>query len=734
MAERKAFQLRGGEIQAPPQSRTPNALGQGLEEFGARLQQISAKLIDNWVDSREREELAKGTKAGAEGTFRPVRSGTRAGEAYDRAGLEAYFERLKVQTNDDVQRIYDQNKDDPAKLENAIAGYRDGIEGELTKTMPELVPHFGAFFDRSSRPFRRQAASDYERSQVDQARADTSETLASLYRQHEQRAFLSRGDNDGIADIAIGRQEYTEKLLRAGPKGEFVLNGKTYEADPSRAGAFDVATIGKELQEYDRAILGARIKGEFDRAMKAGRGERFVERFQADNSKLGEISLGERDDLAQWMRGQLSAARSMRDATDKALASAVDAAVDAIHKGETPGGLDGLVARTRGSPAGEALRLAIGTQDRLTQFYRMPPEQQVAALEGERTGMKGLTPAVGDEAYARETKARTALIEGMQRAQQVTVEGLKKDPFGFAVQVGNAEAPPPLIGGDGLLSEASLKVRDGESTRLTEIYKTPVPPMMDAEIDALGQLQTVSDPVTRTANLARMVNGFGPDKSLALLERMDKKGYLVDAAAGSVALDGAPELAQMIYQGDAILQPIDGKPSPYKFPDQDFDTYFASVAGTAFALNPRAELTVKEAVKRIYVANLARAGQRPDAPINSSAVRGAFESVLGGALIEHSAGMFGGRTFVTPPFRGARADDFSAWWDSIDAKTVKDAGGLAGWSDEAAAEIIRDRGLPVEIGQGIYKVVIPGAGELDLTATAKSGKGNALVLRFQKGR
>ena len=105
---------------------------------------------------------------------------------------------------------------------------------------------------------------------------------------------------------------------------------------------------------------------------------------------------------------------------------------------------------------------------------------------------------------------------------------------------------------------------------------------------------------------------------------------------------------------------------------------------------------------------------------------------MGGPLIERDTGMFGASTYITPPFRGARADAFDAWWESIDAKAVKAAGGLAGWTDEAAAELIRTRGLPVEIGQGVYKVVIPGAGPLDLTAAAKSAKGNALVLRFQK--
>lgn len=187
----------------------------------------------------------------------------------------------------------------------------------------------------------------------------------------------------------------------------------------------------------------------------------------------------------------------------------------------------------------------------------------------------------------------------------------------------------------------------------------------------------------------------------------------------------------MIYQGDAILQPVEGK-SLFKFPDTDFDTHFSASAGTAFALNPRAELTVKEAAKRIYVASLARSGARPDAPIDGTKVKAAFEAVMGGPLIKHGSGMFGPSTTVTPPFRGASADDFDNWWDSIDAKTVKAAGGLAGWKDEDAAELIRERGLPVELGQGVYKIVIPGAGDLDLTSTAKANDGKALVLRFAK--
>lgn len=745
MAERTRF--AGGQAATPAISGVPISGGSPLaaefEQFGQTMFAVGRRLKESYIEKETIKAEQEGIVAGQTGAFAPRRDASRQSMAFNRAGFETYFDNLKITAGDEIDRIYETNRDNPAELESALAGYQEGIETELNKTMPELVTPFRSYFDRSSRPYRRQAGDAYREAQGDQRVANASEFLTAKERQDERLAFLADGSDESIADLAEARNEYLEGLLRLGPTQGFELNGKVYAPDDSRAGRSDPAAIQKALDGYDRMIVGARVKGEFKRAMRAGRGERFVLAFANDDTWLEggkdgdqkgrpRVTLDERDQLVNWMRGEINDARALRESTDKMLTAAVGAAVDALAKGESPGGLDDLAARVRGTELEAPLRLAIENQDVLNQYAGLPPAQQAESIKAERDSMKALP--VGSPDYATETRARTFRIQAMESLQRQTAEALKNDAYGFAVSVGKGR-DLPLFAADGALDEDGVSARALEAVRLSQYYGRPVLPLAAAEIDALGSAQLGADPVTRAARTATLASSLPPDQALGVFAAMDKKGYLIDAAAGSMAIDGAPELAQMIYQGDAILQPQDGKAS-FKFPDADFDLHFASTVGTAFSLNPRAEITIKEAAKRIYVANLARTGNRPDAVVSKSAVSNAIEAVLGGELISHRAGPFGARatTFVTPPFRGATSNDFDDWWDRIDAKAVKAAGGLAGWDHEAAAEIIRERGLPVEIGQGVYKIVIPGAGELDLTATAKSAKGDALVLRFVRER
>lgn len=726
MAQRKAFDINAGEIQAPPMigGQADRARAAQLERFGQRLGAVAEQLTAMQARESAASGQARGAQDAAAGSFKPRRTGRVGDEAYDRSGMEAHLERVKIQAGDEAERIFNENRHDPAKLENALRAWGEGMQGQLLENMPEVASDFATAYDRITRPYLRTAAAEHQQNQEAADLGEISDSLASLTRQHEQRSFLGDTSQDGIDDIALNRDEFMTSLLKAGPKGEFELNGVRYEADDTRKGVLDPGQIAKEVAAYDRGIMSARYKGEYSRASRQGRGDKFIEQFARNDALLGELSIGERDELVRWMHGQETILSASRDAAEKAMNQKVDTAIAAIRAGATPGGLDQLRGQVRGTPKGEELELAIGNQDRLADFYKMPPRAQAAALEAERGALGKLAPA--DEGYARQTAAGVDLLKGMGQAQRETVAALKKDPFGFAISVGNVTNLAPIVDDNGALQVGALQQRKSEADRMSALYGFPIAGLTDDEINAVGAMQSslAADPATRALNLGALFKGLGADQGFKVLEGMNAKGYLIDATAGDAMLDGAPDVAVMIYQGDAILAPVEGK-SATKFPDEDFDLYFAQAAGTTFGFNPKAELMIKEATKRVYVSMLARNNRRPDEVPKPADVEAAFQEVLGGPLIRH------GKVTVTPPARDVRGHEFDAWWDSIDAAMVKAAGGMAGWTDEDAAELIRDRGLPVEISQGVYKIVIPGSGDVDLTKAVKSNDGSEIVLHYQ---
>lgn len=606
MAERKAFQVSRGEISAPPRSGAPDALGQGLEEFGTRLQGLSQRLIGHWVAGRVQEESAKGAKAGASGNFTPVRSGTEAGNAYDNAGLESYFEKLKIQTSDDVERIYSENKDDPAKLENAVAAYGEGVGANIAETMPELVPHFQSFFDRTSRPFRRQAAEDYDRNQRAQRTADVSSFLSNKQLQDERRAFIADGSDQSTADITLGRQDYIDALAKLGPQGGFELGGKKYEPDPSRAGSLDQVKLTNAIDSYDQMIVGARIKGEFKRAQKAGSGERFVQNFAKPGAS--DTSLQQRDSLINWMRGEITDARALTEATDKTTRAAVGAASDALWRGETPGGLAELQSKVRGTDLQAELDAAVASHDTMAQVAKMPPQQAQAAIDDERAAL-GRIPA-SDPNYAVAVHAGTLRLAKMEQLRDENARAIKEDSFAWAVNAGIVK-PAPLLTQDGMLDPASMNDRIDASETISHLTGVPTAPITKGEGAALvaGLM---------SGGLVQSAQGFAnsdapTQNALKKALRAIEPNYPEVAQVATFAMNGRASpvdkrnVAQLLDRGYSLMTHQEGKPPLFALkPGNDgklgLEGAFDEFVGDAFVGNAAARQRALSGVTAAYAA------------------------------------------------------------------------------------------------------------------------------------
>lgn len=654
MAQRKAFQIDGGQVQPPPVSRAPNALADGLEEFGGKLQQISAKLTESWVQKREREEAAAGAVAGASGTFAPVRTDTRAGNAYDQSGLQSYFERLKIQGSDDVERIYNENRQDPAKLEAALDGYHKGVAGNLTKNIPELVPHYESFFDRASRPFRRQAAEDYDLVQRGARAAEVEDTLANLGLQAERRAMLGTNTPESFADMALDREDFVTNLMKLGPAQEYEFAGKR---GGGGAGKYDLAKMGHDLQAYDRAMLGARSKGEFKRAQANGRGERFVTNF-ANKDWQEDFSIAERDQLVNWMRGEISDAGALREATDRTLRTAVGAVADAFWRGESPGGAAEVMAKARGNPELEAeLNIAKGAHDQMAQVRKMPPRLADDAIELERKTLGGLDAS--DQNYALNVAAGTKKIAMMEQLRDQNEAAIAREPMAWAVDVGVAQLPA-LLTEDGGLNVAAFSDRIEAAQTVSNLTGRTAAPILRAEAPQLAAALTVGG-IAETARAAGAADASSRASFREAL-RLIEPDYPAVTQIATFAMndrtspaDGV-NVAGLLSRGYTLTQPQEGKPALFKLKAgaegrAAFDEAFGRYVGDTFAGDAGARARAADGT---YAAYAAYAETAPDG------LTGAFDDKT---FSRAAAAYFGGNKakvnggFVFPPY-GMGADEF----------------------------------------------------------------------------
>lgn len=654
MAERRGYaKVRPGAPAIGPLPRQPGSpLAGELAQFGQTMLDIGAKL-----NAGAAEEQAQRDVAG--GKFKPRGNVLGSSRAYNRAGFDAYFDNLRITTADEVERIYQQHGSDPAALESALSGYQEGIEKNLGESMPGLLAPFRAYFDRASRPFRSKAAEDYQKAQADSQDAETLGYLTSKERQDETRAFMANGSPDSAADLALSRNEYLDGLLRMAPPTAFKLNGREYEADPSRTGKLDLPKVQASLQAYDRMIVSARVKGEFKRAQKGGRGEKFVARFADDAGwqKRG-VTIDERGQLVNWMQNELADEARLRAADNQALRASVNAAAGALWRGETPGGLDQLQASVRGTDLEPELQAAVSSNDLMAQVRKMPPAAVDGAIAREREALGRLSASAPD--YAVAVAAGTRRIAGMEALRAQTVAALQQDPYAWGVEVGLVPAPP-LLNEDGTLNAAALVERSRAAAALSAHAGVEAAPIARAEAGALAAGLVASGPQglhgadepTREA-MRRAVRLMAPDfPQVAQITTAAMNGRRSPA-------DGA-SLSTLLQRGYALTAPQrgpDGKAGTALFTFKagaegkaSFDEQFNSYVGDAFTGNAAARQAAQDGVLAVYAAYAEAAPEGLTGAFDGKTFERAAAAYFGGAKVKIN----GGAAF--PPY-GMAADDF----------------------------------------------------------------------------
>jgi len=280
-----------------------------------------------------------------------------------------------------------------------------------------------------------------------------------------------------------------------------------------------------------------------------------------------------------------------------------------------------------------------------------------------------------------------------------------KDGYSLGASQGIIDFAPLEIG-----NPESLAVRLEQVQVLSEHYNVPVSPLTDLEAKSLVEdLETMT--VNEKTNLAMMFSD-----NLGVWGQLDKKNAGAFAMAGAT---GEELVMNTVFKGQELVKAKlvkNIKPTLYL---PVFDEEVGGVYGT------NDKRAILDASLNYYYGSSTAA---VSGEFNEQDFRNAIQSVSGGISKVNG--------FKTELPRGVPQDTFQDYVGNIQPETIARMGGVAGFTDEEAAEAIRDGKITaigggeyvVEVGQGLgflasgSRFNIPLSGDTVTTLFGKDGK------------
>jgi hypothetical protein len=260
---------RGGDTAAPafPLAIAPTALAgpneralrAGMDTGAATLADRVQRLLDRSQaaldQAAEQDALTAGAAAGeaAPGTLMEG-GGAIYQAAYNRAAVETGARRLEIAARDRLDQLAREHAANPAAFAAAAKSYRDGMVGELPD---QLRPRMAQTFDAIARPYAGQIAQQHERQVADQAIAAWQEAQPRREASVERLARAAMRDPGAQRALEAELDAATTDLIAMGPRVAFAAGSRSYEADPTRAGALSVEQVTRARQALqERADYG----------------------------------------------------------------------------------------------------------------------------------------------------------------------------------------------------------------------------------------------------------------------------------------------------------------------------------------------------------------------------------------------------------------------------------------------------------------------------------------------
>lgn len=279
------FASPGAEMEAASQIKTLGEINRSINEFA------------------DKDAIQAGTQAGLEAgmrsDFRPMRSTSLYGQAFDRVGVQIASNQLELQVAKDTQEIYNKWGSQPAALKQALADYG---QGQASKLPLELQPAFNKTYQARTLQYTEAARQAYESNLLSNLKATNDASLDNLANTAAATARTVSDDKTFGAAMLQQREQFVSKLLEHAPKEGGTFEGRTVPADGTRAGLYTWQQIGNAVEAFDKQTAQQRVLGQFERVSDK---EGFISHWEETARASGKLSPELIDSTSNKMQSEL---------------------------------------------------------------------------------------------------------------------------------------------------------------------------------------------------------------------------------------------------------------------------------------------------------------------------------------------------------------------------------------------------------------------------------------------
>jgi hypothetical protein len=653
--------------------------------------------LNTWADKATVSEATRaGTAAALDSGDNLVlrRDGTLAGEAFDKAAIDVYGNRLDASLRADIFDTANAHKADPEAMKGAIdkLGERylakesdPDIRAALTKKIADYRFPYEKGAVRERDTALRAEAADATLTAIDTARRDAVRT-----------AFTLGGDPEG--DKKLAAESLRIKRL--------VINGQ-------EAGYIKPAAATRLLESIDNDIAVQQVLGTFSRLETPEARAAFVKNLEADYSAgkalktlpagdyqrlTNEFARAIRQDDSQRRQGE----REISDSVKSIRARALDG------YGVTADEWSGLerVAQRSHSPDMQAAITAARTQaTQIDSWWAMKPAELQAQIAAEERKL-GATSKPGDRERVKDMRT---VFNAMQKQADDDLLGLAERtgriaPTALSVDV----IDNPDLAGPALAKRKAAAEQAAESFGVKPQY------FMGHEADQWAALFNAGG--DRALGAARLLSErWGPAAAQAAIRQVAPKAGLMAQAADIVASGGSEAYARDVAR--SLEQRGMEKYKPVEVKVADLKSLTAETYGTAFShlradvqdsavAGARAAFDTRVRLQGIATDISTGKGRETMSRALQEAAGATFrDGVQFGGVGDFSRGWFAG-SYKVPVPAGIRADSFREVVGAItdaDLKAMKNPPVAASGTPYTVRDIRAGRLIAVDGG---YRVAL----------------------------
>ena len=452
---------------------------------------------------------AAGTPAPAAETgapFRLSRSWTLRGQAHDDAALNIMSDRIEADALGKFEQIAVNAGNDPAAITQGFEAYRKSVVSQLPL---EMQPGFNAMVARNQIGYTRQAVREHEAQLKAEAEASFITAYEAKRRNVVQMATRLGTDEQGADTLAAELASLDNFIASA--------QGTTPQ---------ERAKLTAELKDD---VVTAQLLGQFENTPDAAGRATFAATLQES-----------------WTNGagparQLSPEAYARVTSQMTQTLARDETTRLKQVNTTERQVDAVLTRVKaGYAVPEAERASIKAQ------VASIGDPELAAqfgfferLANWQAANRHATPeAIGRQitAYEAEVNARGATaddvtaLDSMRGLQKATLDGLDKDPLGWAQQAGRIEVEPLAFTNQASM-ELSLRARAADATAVAQSYGRPIRFFRPEEREALTR-KLADDPNIMVGFVQTLRKTLGDKDTPKALAELSKDAPVLAHVAG----------------------------------------------------------------------------------------------------------------------------------------------------------------------------------------------------------